>query len=136
MGTVHPEPPRNHPHHETTSHSMGMHSAGVSATHDGDVERASATGRCAVDVAVVPIAANVPFVPFVPFAPFVPFSGRSAQGPAGGTPSAGSWAFSRSAMSSRLTRFSRGTSASGNHLASSLEPPTSLRSSPPVTDAR
>ena len=64
MGTVHPEPPRNHPHYGTPSHSMGMHSAGGSATHDGDVERASATGRCAVVVAVVSLVAFVSFVSF------------------------------------------------------------------------
>ena len=54
------------------------------------------------------------------------------HGASGGTPSAGSASFRRSAISSRLTRLSCGTSASGNHLASSLEPPTSLRSSPPT----
>jgi len=55
---------------------------------------------------------------------------------AGGTPSAGSAAFRRSAMSTRLTRLSPGTSSSGTQRASSLEPPTSLRSSPPVTFPR
>jgi hypothetical protein len=42
MGTVRTEPPRSHPHLGTPSRTMGMRSAGVSATHDGDVERASA----------------------------------------------------------------------------------------------
>jgi len=55
---------------------------------------------------------------------------------AGGTPSAGSAAFRRSAMSTRLTRLSPDTSSSGTQRASSLEPPTSLRSSPPVTFPR
>lgn len=59
-----------------------------------------------------------------------------AQDAAGGTPSAGSASFRRSAISSRLTRLRLGTSASGNHRASSLEPPTSLRSSPLMTVAR
>lgn len=54
----------------------------------------------------------------------------------GGTPSAGSAAFSRKAISSRLTRFRRGTSSRSNQRASSLEPSTSLRSSPPTTLAR
>lgn len=54
----------------------------------------------------------------------------------GGTPSAGSAAFNRRAMSSRLTRLRCGTSSSANQRASSLDPSTSLRSSPPVTLAR
>lgn len=54
----------------------------------------------------------------------------------GGTPSAGSAAFSRSPMSSRLTRCRLDTSSSGTQRASSLEPPTSSRSSPPMTLAR
>ena len=110
MGTPITEPPRLLPD------SMGMRPAGASAAYGG-VESAPAD-----QVAALSSSPSRP--------------SALAHGAGGATPSAGSASFMRSAMSSRLTRFSRGTSASGNQRASSLEPPTSLRSSPPTTVAR
>lgn len=114
MGTDITEPPRLIPV------DLGIRPAGASAAHGG-VESAPAA----------PVAALSSPPSCEPA-----LLRAATQDAAGGTPSAGISAFSRSAMSSRLTRFSRGTSASGNHRASSLEPPTSLRNSPPSTLAR
>jgi len=127
MGTEITEPPRL-----ATSSMMGIRPAGASAAHGG-VESAPA-----VQVAALSSSPSWSFQPGSARAQARAYAPgcASAQGAAGGTPSAGSAAFSRNAMSSRLTRFRLGTSASENHLASSLEPPTSLRSSPPVTVAR
>ena len=139
MGTVHTEPPRNHPHLGTPSRPAGMRSAGVSATHDGDVERASAATAAVLSSS--PSSRSPRPRPELELELELELEVAlelelAAQVAAGGNPSAGSWAFSRSAMSRRLTRLSPATSSSGNHRASSLDPSTSLRSSPPVTVAR
>jgi hypothetical protein len=89
-------------------------------------ERIDPSGRCVVVVAVVGTPGHGSDGLRIP----------CVQDAAGGTPSAGSASFSRNATSSRLTRLRLGTSASGNHRASSLEPPISLRSSPLTTVAR
>ena len=118
MGTPITEPPRLVPG------STGMQTVGASVSHGG-VESAPAGP-------VVALSSS-------PSASGVMARGRNsavAHGAGGATPSAGSASFIRSAMSSRLTRFRRGTSPSGNQRASSLEPSTSLRSSPPTTVAR
>ena len=111
MGTVITEPPRLLPA------SMGNRTAGASASHGG------------VESAPADLVAALSSSPSC-----MPESSGSRRarphGASGGTPSSGSASFRRSAMSSRLTRLSRGTSASGNHRASSLDPPTSFRSSP------
>jgi hypothetical protein len=125
MGTDITEPPRH-----ATSSTMGMRPAGASAAHGG-VESAPAN--------VVAALSSSPSSPCRPAADGADSKGVAvayAQDASGGTPSAGSAAFRRNAMSRRLTRFRFGTSAIGNHPASSLEPPTSLRSSPPSTVAR
>lgn len=116
MGTSITETPRLLPD------SMGMRPAGASAAYGG-VESAPADQVAALSSS--PSRHSCP--------PCPPGDG---QGAGGATPSAGSASFMRRAMSSRLTRFSRGTSESGNQRASSLEPPISLRSSPPSTVAR
>ena len=141
MGTVHTEPPRNHPHLGTPSRPAGMRSAGVSATHDGDVERASVFTAAVLSSS--PSSRSPRPRPELELELELELEVAlalalelAAQVAAGGNPSAGSWAFSRSAMSRRLTRLSPATSSSGNHRASSLDPSTSLRRSPPVTVAR
>lgn len=131
MGTVITEPPRLVPT------SMGNRTAGASASHGG-VESAAADLVAALSSSrsCMPESSGSGRYDHVVTITSFRSRRRRPQGASGGTPSAGSASFRRSAMSSRLTRLSRGTSASGYHRASSLDPPTSFRSSPPSTVPR